>query len=41
MRMGIQYTLYTQFDGAGPNYDGSNRGASDNDTLRLFTWFAY
>jgi hypothetical protein len=40
MRIGLQFTHYTKFDGAGKNYDGSGRDASDNDTLRLFTWFA-
>ena len=40
MRVGLQYMIYTQFDGAGTNYDGSGRNASDNNTLRLFTWFA-
>lgn len=40
MRIGLQFTHYTKFDGAGKNYDGSGRNASDNDTLRLFTWFA-
>lgn len=41
MRLGVQYTLYTRFDGAGHNYDGSARNASDNNTFRVFTWFAY
>jgi hypothetical protein len=40
MRVGVQYTLYTKFDGAANNYDGLGRNASDNDTLRVFTWFA-
>jgi len=40
MRIGLQYTLYTKFDGAATNYDGAGRNASDNNTLRLFTWFA-
>ena len=40
MRVGLQYTLYTKFDGAGKNYDGTGRDASDNNTLRIFTWFA-
>ncbi len=41
MRVGVQYTLYTRFDGAGPNFDGSGRNASDNNTFRVFTWLAY
>lgn len=40
MRLGLQYTLYTKFDGASSNYDGTGRDASDNNTLRIFTWFA-
>jgi hypothetical protein len=40
MRVGLQYTLYTKFDGASRNYDGLGRNASDNNTLRIFTWFA-
>jgi len=34
LRIGAQYTLYTRFDGAGAK-------ASDNNTLRLFTWLAF
>ncbi|MDR3511488.1 MAG: hypothetical protein P4L73_07640 [Caulobacteraceae bacterium] len=41
MRMGVQYTLYTEFNGAGSNYDGFGAKASDNNTLRVFTWFAF
>ncbi len=37
----IQYFLYSQFDGAATNYDGSGRNASDNDTLFLGAWFAF
>ena len=40
MRVGLQYTIYTKFDGASRNYDGAGRSASDNNTLRIFTWFA-
>jgi hypothetical protein len=40
MRVGVQYTLYTKFDGASTNFDGTGRDASDNNTLRIFTWFA-
>jgi len=40
MRVGLQYTLYSKFDGASRNYDGTGRSASDNNTLRIFTWFA-
>lgn len=40
MRVGLQYTLYTKFDGASRNYDGTGRDAADNNTFRIFTWFA-
>lgn len=40
LRVGLQYTLYAKFDGAGTNYDGFGRDASDNDTVRLFLWTA-
>ncbi|MBI1330721.1 MAG: cytochrome C [Alphaproteobacteria bacterium] len=40
MRVGLQYTAYTKFDGASSNYDGTGRNASDNNTVRLFTWVA-
>ncbi len=40
VRVGMQYTLYTRFDGASTNYDGAGRNASDNDTLRIFLWTA-
>lgn len=41
MRVGVQYTAYFRFDGAGQNFDGFGRSASDNNTLRVFTWIAY
>lgn len=40
MRVGVQYVAYTRFDGASNNYDGLGHNASDNNTLRIFTWFA-
>lgn len=40
VRAGLQYTLYTKFDGASKNYDGTGRNASDNNTLRVFVWTA-
>ena len=36
-----QYTLYTEFNGAARNYDGSGRRASDNNTLNVAAWFAF
>jgi len=41
LRLGLQYTLYTRFDGAAHNYDGMGANASDNNTLRAFAWVAY
>lgn len=41
MRMGVQYTAYASFDGSGRDYDGMGRSAGANNTLRVFTWFAY
>jgi hypothetical protein len=41
VRLGIQYTGYTRFDGGTSNYDGTGRSASDNNTLFLFYWLAF
>lgn len=41
MRIGVQYTIYTAFDGAGRDFDGAGRNASDNNTLRVFSWLAF
>ncbi len=41
MRVGIQYTLFSKFNGAHDNFDGTGRNASDNNTLRIFTWVAF
>ena len=40
VRAGLQYTLYTKFNGASSNFNGSGRNASDNNALRVFLWFA-
>lgn len=40
VRLGLQYTAYTMFDGGTTNYDGLGRNASDNNTLRIFLWTA-
>ena len=40
LRIGLQYTVYTKFDGAASNYDGLGRNAANNNTLRLFVWTA-
>lgn len=41
LRLGLQYTAYTEFNGAGANYDGNGRNASDNNTLFAFLWLAF
>jgi hypothetical protein len=40
-KLSVQYTGYSKFNGAGSNYDGAGRNASDNNTLYLVLWFAY
>jgi hypothetical protein len=40
-QIGVQYTGYNRFNGRSSDYDGSNRSASDNDTLFLFLWLAF
>lgn len=41
LKLALQYTGYTKFDGAKLNYDGSGRSASANDTLFLEGWLAF
>jgi len=41
LRLGVQYTAYSKFNGAGHDYDGYGRNAADNDTLFLFLWNAF
>ena len=38
VRLGVQYTGYTKFNGGSTNYDGFGRSAHDNDTLFAFFW---
>ena len=38
IRLGLQYTGYTKFNGGTTNYDGSGRNAGDNNTLFAFVW---
>jgi hypothetical protein len=40
-RLAVQYTLYNKFNGAGSDYDGSGRNASDNNTLYIFAWLVF
>jgi len=41
VKFGLQYTLYTRFDGATTNYDGLGRNASDNDMLFGYVWVTF
>lgn len=41
LRLGLQYTAYTHFNGRGSNYDGLGRDAGDNNTLFSFIWLAF
>ncbi len=41
MRVGLQYTAYSIYNGATNNYDGFGRNARDNNTLFAYVWFAY
>jgi hypothetical protein len=41
MKIGLQYTFYSKFDGGDTNYDGQGHDAHDNNTLFLFDWIAF
>ncbi|HZC87795.1 MAG TPA: hypothetical protein VE266_12420 [Steroidobacteraceae bacterium] len=41
VKISAQYTYYNKFNGAGSNYDGLGRSASDNNALYLLLWFAF
>ena len=41
LRIGLQYTTYSKYNGASHNYDGAGRNAADNNTLFLYLWGAY
>ena len=41
VKLGLQYTAYTKFNGASKNYDGNGRNASDNNMIFGYVWFAY
>jgi hypothetical protein len=41
VKFSLQYTLYSQFDGASRNYDGTGRDAADNDTIYLEAWLVF
>jgi hypothetical protein len=40
-KLTAQFTQYSKFNGAGSNYDGFGRNASDNNSLYLLAWFAF
>ena len=41
LKLGAQYVLYTEFNGAAKNYDGFGRNASDNNSIYLFAWLIF
>jgi hypothetical protein len=40
-RFALQYVAYASFNGAGDDYDGFGRTASDNNTLYLLAWLVF
>ncbi len=41
LKLGLQYTAYTEFNGGGSNYDGFGTNASGNNTLLGFAWLIF
>ncbi len=41
LKLGLQYTAYTTFNGSSQNYDGAGRTAGANNTLFAFAWMAF
>lgn len=41
LKLGLEYTYYTKFNGGVTNYDGAGTNATDNNTLYLFAWLAF
>jgi hypothetical protein len=41
LKLGIQYTIYTMFNGGTKNYDGFGDNASGNNTLFVYAWQAF
>ena len=39
--LGLQYTGYRSFNGAGTNYDGAGRNASDNNSIYTVVWLIF
>ncbi len=40
-KFSLQYIIYNKFNGAGSNYDGFGRDASDNNTLYAVIWLMF
>ena len=40
-KLGVQYTLYTRFNGRADNYDGFGRNAANNNTVYVYVWTAF
>jgi hypothetical protein len=40
-KLGVQYTIYSKFNGGTHNYDGAGRNASDNNTVFVYVWTAF
>jgi hypothetical protein len=40
-RIGLQYTLWTKFDGATTNFNGMGRNAHNNNTIFVYAWIAF
>ena len=40
-KLGLQYTLYSKFNGRSSNYDGFGRDASGNNLLYVYAWTAF
>lgn len=41
IELGLQYKGFVTFNGAGNNYDGFGRNASDNNTTYAFVWVSF
>ena len=41
LKIGLQYTIYTHFNGGDADYDGFGRNASGNNTVFLYAWLAF
>lgn len=41
VKLALQYTAYTRFNGRSENYDGFGRDAADNNTVYLLGWVMF